>query len=287
MKPAKIYPHSTAPHWRAEHSSFGRGWVMAGVFFPVVCVSFFVNVRAIPITVFSVAFGLWLDHFWMRLQKRKFEWSGYTVFQCLALSLLVPAQATALTITFGVFLAIFAAKSCFGGQGNHIFQPALIGAAAIWVFCTKHAGNPPQPLFWEPFDGLPYFLSVNGLAVLLIIALGLFAGARRLVPLVISFGFLLTIAFLSAVFQKEILPILFNPGVLICAFFLMTDAPAPVVGQSRFLFGVLTAVLFVFFHSWISLEPALFHAILIMNAVSPILGRHLSPYLLRQNLWVR
>jgi len=69
------------------------------------------------------------DKTWAHIWKK--TKTSYGIFPGLILTLLLPLYTPVWVLMFGVFMATIVGKMLFGGFGNNIFNPAIIGRMAI------------------------------------------------------------------------------------------------------------------------------------------------------------
>ncbi len=66
-----------------------------------------------------------------KAQLKKYMMSSHSIFPGLFLSLILPINTPILVLIMGSFIAIVVGKMLFGGFGNNVFNPALIGCLFI------------------------------------------------------------------------------------------------------------------------------------------------------------
>lgn len=213
-----------------------------------------------------------------------------------------------LPCTAGVF-AIAVAKGPFGSTGRNPFNPAaaglafaiicwpqqmfsyaapesqvlpVFGDAAVQTVSSPAAvlkgGLPPRILpfemLWGNFAG-----PVGATAVLVVAACGLYLFARRIAHWEITVCFLLAVVAIALLFPRAVFdPLssvkyeLLSGSVLFCSVFMVTDpVTSPHTTAARCVYGLLSGALVMAFRWFGAFEQGAVFAVLISNAVAPIL----------------
>jgi len=177
---------------------------------------------------------------------------GSSILFALLFCLLMPANASLGQIITGVFVTVVFAKELFGGLGQHLFHPALVGYLfTITVF--------PSPL--------PRF----GLAITLLIPI---CGAVLIWNQFIRWqnAFFYFISSSLALYLLGFNVFEFSGFLMLIAFFFVTDfASSPITLEARVLFSTLAGLLTATFCFWMNLAQAAAAAILISNAAVPLI----------------
>lgn len=224
----------------------------------------------------------------------------------LLLALIVPPDLPLWLGAIGSVFAIAIAKFVFGGLGQNIFNPALIGRAflvASWpVFMTDWRW-PAGQIAWIPnFDALttatplvlmkrmaikaPYAdLFIGRIAGCIgeTSALAILLGAAYLVyrghiSLRIPLSFIGTVMVVTALFGQDPLFHLLAGGLLIGAFFMATDyVTSPVTPRGQIIYGIGCGVLVALIRLYGGYPEGVCYAILIMNAATALLERYTIP----------
>ncbi|MEW6047563.1 MAG: RnfABCDGE type electron transport complex subunit D, partial [Bacillota bacterium] len=206
----------------------------------------------------------------------------------ILLALTLPASIPTWMAVLGAVVAIALGKHVFGGLGHNLFNPALIGhvfllssfAAAVSAGATdappvlalaREGAVVPDyvPLLWHAGPGP--LAAASPLAVYAAAALVL---GWRLGRWETAGGFFLGSAAVAFVVGwSPVYHWVAGLAPLTVAFFLNDPVTTPVAGGGRFLFGAgVGALLVVLRTSGSYLEGAAF-AVLVMNALTPLLNR--------------
>ncbi|MFZ5925401.1 MAG: RnfABCDGE type electron transport complex subunit D [Bacillota bacterium] len=267
----------------------------------------FFGLRALAMMVLCVAAAVSTEAGLQRLMKRPVTVGDYSaVVAGLLLALVLPPD---LPLWMGIIGAVFSmavAKFIFGGLGQNIFNPALIGRAVLlasWpVFMTRWR----WPIFSAPW--IPDFDAVSSATPLALLKLGgirtpylnlflgnvagsigetsalaILVGAAYLlyrghISLRIPVSFIGTVALLTALFGQDPLFHVLAGGLMLGAFFMATDyVTSPVTPKGQIIFGIGCGVLTVFIRLYGGYPEGVCYAILIMNATTALIDRFTMP----------
>jgi len=267
----------------------------------------FFGLRALAMMVLCVAAAVSTEAGLQRLMKRPVTVGDYSaVVAGLLLALVLPPD---LPLWMGIIGAVFSmavAKFIFGGLGQNIFNPALIGRAVLlasWpVFMTRWR----WPIFSAPW--IPDFDAVSSATPLALLKLGgirtpylnlflgnvagsigetstlaILVGAAYLlyrghISLRIPVSFIGTVALLTALLGQDPLFHVLAGGLMLGAFFMATDyVTSPVTPKGQIIFGIGCGVLTVFIRLYGGYPEGVCYAILIMNAATALIDRFTMP----------
>ncbi len=263
------------------------------------------GMRALVIIVLSVFSAVAAEFLYcVFLKKRLTVIDASAIVTGLLLSLTLPVSAPLWMPLAGSAFAILFAKMLFGGLGQNIFNPALIGRAFLMLIypvgITRYAAAPDAvsqatPLHKMVMPALPeesvldMFLGFCPGSIGEISALALLIGfAYLLVRKVISWRIPVFVmgaaAALSLVFSKAGSPIqwmlytLFSGGLMLGAIYMATDyATSPVTAKGQMLYGALIGSLIVLFRYFGIYPEGVTYAILLSNALVWVIDRYTSP----------
>jgi Na+-translocating ferredoxin:NAD+ oxidoreductase subunit D len=251
----------------------------------------------------------------VRRQSWRSVLDGSAIVTALLLVMVLPPGISPVVVVLGSVVAIFIGKEVFGGIGQNVFNPALVGRAFI------AAAYPVQITEWTParevfsflapartlgvtdgltsatplaaarFDGINESLirlffgqtagSVGATSVLFIMIGGLALLALRIIR------WRMVVSFLGAIVVGTGLFWLIDPatyasplyhllagGVMFAAFYMITDmVTTPVTHTGTVIFGVGAGVLTVIIRLFGGFPEGVMYAVLLMNAVTPIINR--------------
>ncbi len=122
-------------------------------------------------------------------------------------------------------------------------------------------------------------------SALLLLAGGAFLISKRIITWHGPVGMLLGVAIPAAVAHAiaperylDVLPHLLSGGVMLAAFFIVTDpVTSPNTGKGMFVFGLLCGLLTWLIRTWGGYPEGVAFAVMIMNALTPVIDRYIKP----------
>ena len=233
----------------------------------------------------------------------------------LALSL--PPTVPWWVAMIGSFVAIAIGKLTFGSLGQNLFNPAMVGRAFVMIGFSKFLGAPAYQLaeasgivsMATPLtvardsaaqmpDLWPMLLgTVNGslgeTSALACVAGGLYLCARRTASWEVPVGMIGTVTVLAALTQLLVSPEsiqavpalrltvlqhLTTGALMFGAFFIATDPVTnPITGKGKLWFGVGVGFFVWVLRSFSGYPEGVMFAVLLMNAVVPLINRATVP----------
>jgi len=233
---------------------------------------------------------------------------GSSLVTALIIAAAMPPAVPLSVLAFATITAIGLAKYAYGGLGNNVFNPAMVGyAAALLSFplalsawpdlidglsgataltAFKFRGGATVADVWNPENG---FGSLGGAGAEWINAVFLGGGIvlllLRLGAWRVSAGMLLGMAFVAAAGYDSGSSAssgsptyhLFTGGTMLAAFFVVTDPVThPASARGQWLFGLLVGSLTVLIRIFGSHPDGIAFAVLLANAATPYLDRRLA-----------
>ena len=247
------------------------------------------------------------------LRKKDLISDGSAAVTGLLLAMTLPATVPWWMPAIGSVVAIILGKQMFGGLGNNAFNPALVGRAVLVVSWATHmAGDVwPVPKPFSPFADVVTAatpLEKEGAELLEVPLMDMFLGniggslgeTSALALLIGGFWlffrghidwrvpgcffatvFLMGAIFGGGIYENLVLTGVFHllaGGVMIGALFMATDmVTSPVTGLGKVIFGVGCGLLTMIIRLWGNYPEGVMFAILLMNAVTPIIDRYTLP----------
>jgi electron transport complex protein RnfD len=221
----------------------------------------------------------------------------------LLLAFCLPPTLPPWMAAIGAVFGIVVAKHLFGGLGNNIFNPALIGRAFLlasfpvamtsWVSpvdgvttasplgIMKEAGGQQLPRIADMFLGNVSGSLGETSAVAILIG-GLFLLYRKHIDWRIPGCYLGTVFVLTSIVaavkgQGLWYPVfhLFAGGLFLGAFFMATDwVTSPVTKMGRIIFGVGAGIIVVLIRLKGGYPEGVCYSILLMNVATPLIDRY-------------
>ena len=268
---------------------------------------------ALVVTLVSVASCVVFEYL---IQKYLFKreptiTDGSAILTGVLLAFNLPSNLPAWIVILGALFAIGVGKMSFGGLGNNIFNPALVGRVFLLI------SFPAQMTTW-PVAGvfpLTYTDAQTGATTLSLIhfskdiagvapsAIGLTGGSLGEVSelaLLLGFAFLLyrriitwhiPVAVVGTVAVFTTILYLFNPtelynplihltsgGLMLGAVFMATDyVTSPMTKRGSLIYGVGIGLLTVLIRIFGSYPEGMSFSILIMNGLTPLINTYIKP----------
>lgn len=309
----------SSPHLRDKDSVPKIMYAVVISLAPAAFASFYYfRMRAVLLylTCLIVCLGTEALFLWLRKKPLQSLWDGSAVITALLLAMILPPSLPLDSAAIGAVVAIALGKQVFGGLGNNIFNPALVGRAFLqaafpvsmttWIPTAMVKIN--TATFATPLGDLKFqdavshnllvplkdlFLGNTGGSLGETSALALLIGAvyllfRRVIDWRIPAGILLSLAAFSGIFWmldpgKYASPVyhLLAGGVLLGAFFMATDmVTSPVTAKGTWIFAVGIGLVIGLIRLFGGYPEGTMYAILFMNTFVPLLNRYTKPRIL-------
>ena len=305
---------SPSPHLHTKTStkSLMRDVVIA--LLPAVAVSvLFYGWAELLVLGVSVASCVMLEYLITKYMLKKTcticDYSAVVTGILLALNL--PASTPWWVVFIGAVVAIGVAKMTFGGLGQNLFNPAIVGRVFLLISFPTYmtdwtrtkgfigsaidgfSGATPLGVVKEggiaAIEGLDYmdmlFVNIGGsageLSAIALIAGFIYLLARRVIRPYITLSILATVAIFSGIFwainPAEYTDPVFNlltGGILLGSIFMATDyVTSPMSNLGGVVFGIGIGLITMLIRYFGAYPEGMSFAILIMNSVVPLLNK--------------
>jgi electron transport complex protein RnfD len=239
------------------------------------------------------------------LTKRKVTvLDGSAFLTGLLLTYNLPAECPFWLPIVGSVFSIAIGKQIFGGLGQNIFNPALVGRVflmASWPkymttftkACNYDAVTQATPLallkegkllehisYWDLFLGKRSGC-LGEVCILALLLGGAFLLWRKYISWHIPFTYIATVGLLTYIFAGKVnfsgdwLFHILSGGLILGAFFMATDyVTSPLTHSGQIIFGIMCGILTVVIRLWGGYPEGVSYAILMMNAATPIIDRY-------------
>lgn len=271
--------------------------------FPIFLVGFFIyKGEFIFKMLFSLGVSLALDILFTRFFKLPKEDQGISsAITAVLLALSLPINIPLWILFFGIFFALLIGKFIFGGMGQNLFNPALIGRVFLMF-------SFPQYVFhYKVLDGLSGATSLQLLKYQkdlfestvvykdFIFGINKYNSLGEISFLALLFGFLylslrkrvnfryplimMTIVFCGGlIFDKNPIYYLFSGGVVFGAIYFLTDpVSSPHTHGAKKAYAIFVGILVVIIREFTQHPEGLAYAILIGNAFAPLFNKLFKP----------
>ena len=259
----------------------------------------------------SVASCLVAEALFTAMRRRPITLSdGSALVTGVILGLSLPWSAPWYVAVVAAVVAIGIGKIVFGGLGQNIFNPAMVGRAFVMAaFPAALSAGAYQSLGSSPIDALsaatpltaakqlgqttalwPLFLgTVNGslgeTSALACVIGGVYLCLRRTASWEIPTGMLLAVLAGSGISTLAgtagpwtLWHDLFGGALLFGAFFIATDpVSSPLTPKGKFLFGIGVGLVVLLLRRFSGYPEGVMYAVLLMNALTPLINRWTIP----------
>ena len=307
---------SGSPHVQSRETTKSIMWNVVIALVPALLVGiYFFGFRALALTLVSVAscilFEWIIQKFLIKGQQTISDGSAVITGMLLAFNL--PSDIPFYLVIIGALVAIGIGKMTFGGLGKNPFNPALVGRVFLFLsFPTEVAKSDwptPQPLFGSKIadalsgptplaqigannqaglNNLDMFLGSTGgsfgeVAAIAIILGGIYLLLKKIITWHIPVAFLASAGIFAWILNLCGLTV--NPfyhllagGMMLGAVFMATDmVTSPVSKKGQLIFGAGCGLLTILFRCFGPMPEGVSFAILIMNALTPLINKVCKP----------
>ena len=280
---------------------------------PALLVSIYVfGLNALIITLVSVLFCLITEYVAQRfmLNEKPTLLDGSAVITGVLLAFNVPSNLPLWILAIGAIVAIGVGKMSFGGLGNNIFNPALLGRVFLLISFPAQMTSWPVPSTVGAVDGataatvlsnmkydvsaLPslsdMFFGLQGGSLGEVSVMALLLGLiyllwKGVITWHIPVSILATVAvFAGGIYLVDPIPAhnplihLLSGGLMLGAVFMATDyTTSPLSHRGMIIYGIGVGVITMCIRLWGSYPEGVSFAILLMNAFTPLINNYVKP----------
>lgn len=300
---------STSPHLHKKESVNKIMWMVALSLLPsgVAGVIIF-GLSAFRVIILGVISALITEGLLQILTKKKVTvLDGSAFLTGLLLAYNLPPVVPFWLPIVGSFFAIFIAKFVFGGLGQNIFNPALVGRAFLMASWPKYMTKFIKPLNYDAITSATplsfikegkvlesvsrwdLFWGIRGGCIGEVCIFALLLGAlflllRGYISWHIPITYILTVGLFTYIlgskglFTGDWLFHILSGGLILGAFFMATDyVTSPLTQKGQIIFGIGCGLLTAIIRLWGGYPEGVSYAILIMNAFVPLIDRYVRP----------
>jgi len=297
---------SAAPHLHNKESTAKIMWAVVLSLVPSGIAGVWIFGRgALWVIILGVAAAVITEGVLQLLTKRKLTiFDGSAILTGLLLAYNLPPKVPFWLPIIGSFFAIAIGKQVFGGLGQNIFNPALVGRVFLVASWPKYMTTFTQALNYDALTSatplaalregkilenisyLDLFLGKRGGCIGEVCILALLLGAIFLlirgyiswhipVTYIATVGIFTYIFGAKALFSGDWLFHILSGGLILGAFFMATDyVTSPLTYKGQIIFAIGCGVLTAVIRLWGGYPEGVSYAILMMNAATPIIDRH-------------
>jgi len=278
--------------------------VVLALLFPIAGAVYFFGAYVILMLVTAIATAILAEYVAKWMRRRPFRMDGSAVVTAILFVLVMPPRTPLWVVIVGTAFSIWIAKEAFGGLGHNVFNPALAGRAFATVSFAGALTNWIAPVHSFLADGVTtatplsesfttnlsrwamykaLFIgnvagSTGETSAMLILIGGLILIAFGLIRWQVPFFYIGTVALLSWALGEDPLFQILAGGLFLGAFFMATDyVTTPVTTRGKVIFAIGAGILVVVIRRWGTMPEGVCYSILLMNAITPLIDRHVRP----------
>lgn len=298
---------SSSPHIRSEETTQKIMLDVLIALLPALIASiFYFGFNSLVLVVVSVAAAVVAEIALQKMMKKTVTVSDLSaVVTGILVAFNIPPSAPWWIPVMGSMFAIIIAKQVFGGLGFNFINPALAGRAFLmaswpthmmsgWIDPVTDAVTSATPLaiIKGTAEGqLPSLMNMilgrvpgclgETSSILLIIGGGylIYRGVIKWIIPVVYIGTVVVLAVLVGD-GSLVLYHIFGGGLILGAFFMATDyVTSPVTDKGKIIYAISLGVLTMIIRKLGGYPEGVSYSILIMNIVTPLLDKYVSPKL--------
>jgi electron transport complex protein RnfD len=296
---------SNSPHLHDNESVSKIMWTVAISLIPTgIAAVIIFGLSALLTIILGIISALLTEAILQIITKRKVSiLDGSAFITGLLLAYNLPAHVPFWIPIVGSFFSIAIGKQIFGGLGQNIFNPALVGRVFLMASWPKYMTTFTAPLNYDAItqatplailkegkilEHISYwdlFLGKRGGCIGEVCIIALFLGAlllffKKYISWHIPVSYILTVGiftyimgpkgFLSGDWLFHIL----SGGLILGAFFMATDyVSSPLAKKGQLIFGIGCGLITGVIRLWGGYPEGVSYAILMMNAATPVIDR--------------
>jgi electron transport complex protein RnfD len=297
---------SVPPHLHKKESVSKIMWMVVISLIPAGLAGIFIfGLSALWTIILGIVSALLTEGILQLLTRRKVTiLDGSALLTGLLLAYNLPPEVPFWLPVIGSFFSIAIGKQVFGGLGQNIFNPALVGRVFLMASWPKYMTTFTRPLSYDALtcatplallkegkalQNLSYwdlFLGKRGGCIGEVCILALLLGAlflllRGYISWHIPFTYIFTVGIFTYVFgQKGLFSSdwlfhILSGGLILGACFMATDyVTSPLTYKGQIIFGACCGLITAIIRLWGGYPEGVSYAILMMNAATPIIDRY-------------
>ena len=300
---SKVYNMGPSPHIRTAETVDKVMYDVIIALVPALLMAVYVfKTRALIVTAVSVIFCMLTELVFNKIRKVECTLhDGSAIVTGLLFAFVIPVGMSLQYVAIGAIVSIALGKMLFGGLGQNVFNPALVGRAfvqASWpVAITSFTldGMAGATMLDAMKRGVPEILIREGnpYAQALIGQMGGCLGETSAIALLIGGAYLIykkqidwkmpviiiaTVAILTGIAGRDPLMHVLSGGLMLGAFFMATDmVTSPVTPKGKIIYAFGIGALIALIRMKGGYPEGTAFSILIMNGVTPLINRYTMP----------
>ena len=300
---SKVYNMGPSPHIRTAETVDKVMYDVIIALVPALLMAVYVfKTRALIVTAVSVIFCMLTELVFNKIRKVECTLhDGSAIVTGLLFAFVIPVGMSLQYVAIGAVVSIALGKMLFGGLGQNVFNPALVGRAfvqASWpVAITSFTldGMAGATMLDAMKRGVPEILIREGNPYVqaLIGQMGGCLGETSALALLIGGAYLIykkqidwkmpviiiaTVAVLTGIAGRDPLMHILSGGLMLGAFFMATDmVTSPVTPKGKIIYAFGIGALIALIRMKGGYPEGTAFSILIMNGVTPLINRYTMP----------
>lgn len=300
---SKVYNMGPSPHIRTAETVDKVMYDVIIALVPALLMAVYVfKTRALIVTAVSVIFCMLTELVFNKIRKVECTLhDGSAIVTGLLFAFVIPVGMSLQYVAIGAIVSIALGKMLFGGLGQNVFNPALVGRAfvqASWpVAITSFTldGMAGATMLDAMKRGVPEILIREGNPYVqaLIGQMGGCLGETSALALLIGGAYLIykkqidwkmpviiiaTVAVLTGIAGRDPLMHVLSGGLMLGAFFMATDmVTSPVTPKGKLIYAFGIGALIALIRMKGGYPEGTAFSILIMNGVAPLINRYTMP----------
>lgn len=300
---SKVYNMGPSPHIRTSETVDKVMYDVIIALVPALLMAVYVfKTRALIVTAVSVIFCMLAELVFDKIRKVECTLhDGSAIVTGLLFAFVIPVGMSLQYVAIGAIVSIALGKMLFGGLGQNVFNPALVGRAfvqASWpVAITSFSldGMAGATMLDAMKRGVPDILIKEGNPYVeaLIGRMGGCLGETSAIALLLGGAYLIykkqidwkmpaiiigTVAVLTGIAGRDPLMHVLSGGLMLGAFFMATDmVTSPVTPKGKIIYAFGIGALISLIRMKGGYPEGTAFSILIMNGVTPLINRYTMP----------
>lgn len=294
---------SPSPHIRDTDTTENIMFTVLIGLLPVVAASiYFFRWDAVRLILLAAAAAVATEAIFQRVRKQPIRiGDGSALVTGVLVGLILPPTLPSWMVILGSAFAIGIGKQVFGGLGQNPFNPALVGRALLTASFAA-----AMTTWVSPFDLVTtatpltagaasttvfdlFFGSVGGslgeTSALAILLGGIYMFYKGVIDHRITLGIVASVVAMALFTGQDPIFHLLSGSILFGAVFMATDmVTSPVTKAGRWIFGLFIGFIVMLIRIWGGFPDGVTFAILLGNAITPLLNRWTRPRIYGQGV---
>ncbi len=315
------YLLAPSPHLTDGETVTKIMWKVMASLLPATAIGIYIfGVRALLVVVVSMAAAMLTEFIFLKVRKMDTTrvLDGSAALSGLILALTLPPTLPLFAVIMGAVVAIALGKQVFGGLGNNIFNPALVGRAFLSATYPVFMTTWSNPNYWKkllsldavnvatPLANFKFEQTLAPPAKLFFGAVAGSIGETSVLALMIGAAYLLykkyinwrmPVGYLGTVLAISSIMFMINPdkyptptfmilagGLVLGSFYIATDpVTTPFTDKGIWIFSIGAGVLVILIRLFGGLPEGVLFSILFMNALTPVINKWTQPKVFGHN----